>query len=108
MTSGTRTALWIAIAGLAVGLASASRSATPGDADGDGIPDTLDKCMLDSRNKTADCDTDGDGYGNVCDPDFNQSFTVNAVDLTDYFVPSLKSHVPASTGTDMDCDGKVT
>jgi hypothetical protein len=102
--------VWIAIVALAVALPGASLAASPGDADGDGVPDAIDKCTLDSRNAapSANCDTDGDGYGNVCDPDFDQNFAVNANDYTRYFVPSFKSHVPASTGTDMDCDGKVT
>jgi hypothetical protein len=96
------------ILGLAFALACPAFAAA-GDADGDGIPDTLDKCTLDSRNATsgADCDSDGDGYGNVCDPDFDQSFGVNSNDYARYFVPSLKSHAPAKTGTDMDCNGKV-
>jgi len=34
--------VWIAIAGIAVGLPSASLAAA-GDADGDGIPDAIDK-----------------------------------------------------------------
>jgi hypothetical protein len=75
--------------------------------DGDCIPDQLDKCSLDSRNAAATCDTDNDGYGNVCDPDFDQSFGVNSTDYARYFVPSMKSHAPAKTGTDMDCNGKV-
>ena len=91
---------------LALALPLASWAAA-GDADGDGIPDALDKCMLDSRNKTADCDTDGDGYGNVCDPDFDQDFAVTAHDFGKYFAPSMKSGTPASTGTDLNCDGKV-
>jgi hypothetical protein len=37
------------------------------DSDGDDVPDSLDKCSLDSRNVTSPCDTDGDGYGNPCD-----------------------------------------
>jgi uncharacterized protein (TIGR03790 family) len=39
------------------------------DADGDGVPDASDNCIFvpnaDQR------DTDGDGYGNACDPDVN-------------------------------------
>ena len=99
----------MAILGLAVALPLAALAAAPGDADGDGIPDALDKCTLDSRNAApgANCDTDSDGYGNVCDPDFDQNFAVNANDFARYFTPSFKSHVPASTGTDLNCDGSV-
>ena len=41
------------------------------DADGDGVPDASDDCIFvpnpDQR------DTDGDGYGNLCDPDFDNN-----------------------------------
>jgi len=60
------------------------------DADGDGIPDVLDKCMVDSRNVAMTCDTDQDGYGNVCDGDFNQDGLVNATDFGMFFVPKFK------------------
>ena len=50
---------------------------------------------LDSRNASATCDTDGDGYGSVCDPDFDQNFTTNAVDFSMFFIPSFKTVNPA-------------
>jgi hypothetical protein len=82
-----------------------------GDSDCDGIPDVLDKCSIDSRNATAPatCDSDTDGYGNVCDPDFNQDFSVNAVDFGMFFVPAFKGQDPAPwpQGLDMNCDGVV-
>ena len=76
------------------------------DNDTDGIPDVLDKCLRDSRNATAPatCDTDTDGYGNVCDGDFDQNFTVNATDFGTYFVPAFKGG-SAARGQDMDCSG---
>jgi len=49
------------------------------DADGDGIPDDIDNCLgvfnPDQR------DTDGDGFGNRCDADFNNDGVVNFADL---------------------------
>ncbi|TMA31716.1 MAG: hypothetical protein E6J87_15000 [Deltaproteobacteria bacterium] len=51
---------------------------------------------LDSRNASATCDTDGDGYGNPCDPDFDQNFVVNATDLAMFFVPSFKTGAPGA------------
>ncbi len=49
------------------------------DSDGDGIADSIDNCVnvanADQR------DTDIDGYGNRCDPDFNNDRIVNAIDL---------------------------
>ena len=99
----------MAIVGLGLAIACPAFAAQS-DADGDGIPDALDKCMLDSRNAAtgADCDADRDGYGNVCDPDFDQSLGVNANDFSKYFVPALKGKAPATRGADMDCDGQVT
>jgi sugar lactone lactonase YvrE len=49
------------------------------DRDGDGLLDAVDDCPLypnaDQR------DVDGDGYGSVCDPDFNNDGVVGAADL---------------------------
>jgi hypothetical protein len=49
------------------------------DRDGDGLLDVADDCPLypnaDQR------DVDGDGYGNACDPDFNNDGLVGAADL---------------------------
>lgn len=49
------------------------------DTDGDGIADTNDNCTL--VGNADQLDTDSDGYGNRCDPDFNNDYVVNAVDL---------------------------
>jgi hypothetical protein len=94
---------------LAIGFPVASFAGLAPDADGDGIPDVLDKCTLDSRNATAPatCDTDTDGYGNPCDGDFDQNYTTNSTDFSTYFVPSFKSGTPGSRGTDMDCNTTV-
>jgi subtilisin family serine protease len=58
------------------------------DADGDGIGNLLDNCTLipNGPNDTATAgpsqnDTDMDGYGNMCDADFNQDGGVNGFDL---------------------------
>ncbi len=62
-------------------MASTTWSTGP-DTDGDGVPDTGDNCTevanADQR------DTDNDGYGNICDGDFNNDSIVNASDLA-YF-----------------------
>jgi len=49
------------------------------DADGDGIDDSLDNCILEYNPDQADAD--GDGYGNLCDADFNNDCIVNMTDL---------------------------
>ena len=49
------------------------------DADSDGVIDGFDNCTLSANADQRD--TDADGYGNVCDPDFNNDGIVNTVDL---------------------------
>jgi hypothetical protein len=97
---------------LLIGFPIASFAGLAPDADGDGIPDVLDKCTIDSRNATAPatCDTDTDGYGNVCDPDFNQDNAVTSADFGMLFVPAFKGIDPAPwpQGMDMNCDNAVT
>jgi hypothetical protein len=58
------------------------------DADADGAPDHADNCTLAPNGpKVRDAggasqrDTDGDGIGNLCDADFDQSGLVNLIDL---------------------------
>ena len=87
-------------------------AASPGpllEGDGDGIPDVLDKCTEDSRNGTAPstCDSDCDGYGNVCDADFDQNFISSAGDFGSYFIPAFKGLIAPTRGQDMDCNGTV-
>ena len=93
---------------ISIGFPIASFAGLAPDADGDGIPDVLDKCTLDSRNATAPatCDTDVDGYGNTCDADFDQSFAVNANDFSTYFLPAFKGGA-FTRGQDMDCSGAM-
>jgi hypothetical protein len=50
------------------------------DTDGDGVADNLDNCRLIAN--TNQRDTDSDGYGNICDPDFNQNKVVDPADLS--------------------------
>ncbi len=49
------------------------------DADGDGVPDASDNCTLTANPDQRD--TNGDGFGNLCDADLNDDGTINAVDL---------------------------
>ena len=58
------------------------------DTDGDGIADALDNCILAPNGPlipdaggNSQRDTDGDNYGNVCDPDLDNDLIVNAADL---------------------------
>ena len=71
------------------------------DSDGDGVDDQSDNCILvfnpDQR------DTDGDDYGNICDPDFDNNLIVNASDLA-YMKTNFFSNDPDA---DLNGDGVV-
>jgi hypothetical protein len=75
-------------------------ASTP-DSDGDGVPSGDDNCA--SVFNPDQRDTNSDGFGNACDPDFNQDNVVNAVDLG-----LLKSFFfRADDDTDLNGDGVV-
>jgi hypothetical protein len=99
----------MAFATLVIGYPIASFAGLAPDGDGDGIPDVLDKCTVDSRNAASPCDDDVDGYGNVCDADFDQNYAVNSVDFGMLFIPAFKNldPTPWPQGMDMDCNGAV-
>jgi hypothetical protein len=77
------------------------------DNDNDGVPDVLDNCFTIPNAGAESCDTDMDGYGNVCDGDFNQSNIVDATDFSVVFLPDFVAGVDAGTGTDQNCSGIV-
>ena len=49
------------------------------DSDGDGVDDPADNCTLVPNSDQRD--TNGDRYGNTCDPDLNNDLRVNFADL---------------------------
>ena len=49
------------------------------DTDGDGVPDDEDNCTAVPNSDQRD--TNGDGFGNICDADLNNDLIVNATDL---------------------------
>jgi uncharacterized repeat protein (TIGR01451 family) len=81
------------------------------DTDGDGIPDRLDNCIHVPNGPDApdagghsQRDTDGDGFGNVCDADLNND---GMVTVTDFMI--LRSRLNTSDpDADLDGDGQVT
>src|SRR5215470_3779881 len=83
-----------------LGLSFAAFAGPSTDTDGDGVFDVLDNCVNVKNAAPQDCDTDKDGYGNMCDGDFDQ----------DYFMwlgDAAGGYDVSGTGTDMDCDGYV-
>ena len=73
------------------------------DVDSDSKQDTLDNCLL--KPNANQRDTDNDGYGNLCDPDFNGDFVVDNTDLNTMKAQFLKKN--PDTNVDLDGDGKV-
>lgn len=52
------------------------------DTDRDGVPDSRDNCI--NVANPGQIDSDGDGYGNVCDGDLNNDGIVNSIDLAQF------------------------
>ncbi|MEM6640343.1 MAG: S8 family serine peptidase [Pseudomonadota bacterium] len=76
------------------------------DGDGDGVEDFEDNCTLISN--ASQCDSDGDGFGNHCDADFNNDGFVNFVDLGLLRVGFFgTSEEPEFNELDLNCDGAI-
>ncbi|MEM7083032.1 MAG: thrombospondin type 3 repeat-containing protein [Pseudomonadota bacterium] len=75
---------------------------TVADADGDSVGDNVDNCSVVAN--ASQVDTDGDGYGNACDPDFNNDCVVNFIDFS-----ALSSQFLSTTSPlyDLNSDGVV-
>ncbi len=71
------------------------------DSDSDAIKNFMDNCT--EVNNTSQRDTNGDGYGNICDPDLDDSGAVNFADLN-----IMKSRFfTADADADLNGDGAV-
>ena len=71
------------------------------DTDNDGVFDSIDNCTL--VQNPLQRDTDSDGYGNFCDPDFDNNLVVGAYDLA-YFKSTFFTTDPDA---DLNGDGIV-
>lgn len=89
----------------AVGLAADGAYATcHDDLDGDGVPDPYDNCL--EVHNPSQIDTNRDGLGNACDPDYDQDGDVDVLDFA-VFLPAFTGAAP-NPDADHDGDGLTT
>ena len=79
----------------------------PADTDADGVPDVQDNCLtvangplLPDSGGNSQLDTDGDGFGNSCDPDFDNDGIVGPGDFS-----ALKSGFGQTGLPELDLNG---
>jgi hypothetical protein len=92
---------------LSMGFALSASAGTVNDLDGDLVPDAFDNCSNVPNGSTTACyqtDADNDGFGNVCDADFDQN---NVVTVTDFntLLGVFGQNAPVQ---DLDCSGAIT
>ena len=72
--------------------------------DGDGVPLLADNCSEDVNPGELACDADGDGYGNICDCDLDQSNSCTTADI-----PPFKTALTSGAAVaDINCSGATT
>jgi hypothetical protein len=87
---------------LGLGVVATGTGAFAHEPDGDDRAAIEDNCTLEANADQRD--TDGDGFGNVCDADFTNDCAVNFADLAVMKGAFLE---PSTTDTDMDGDGNT-
>jgi len=76
------------------------------DSDQDGIQDDLDNCP--KKYNPDQTDSDHDGVGNVCDPDFPNLYVIDRIDFKDFAVLALAWSQQGDTlVADLDKNGAV-
>ena len=77
------------------------------DTDGDGVCDLIDNCVDVANASPIDCDTDQDGYGNLCDGDFDNAGSprVSSGDFSNRWFLDFGAGTDSGVGTNMSCDG---
>jgi hypothetical protein len=89
----------------------------PTDSDGDGVPDSVDNCievpngpLIPDAGGASQRDTDGDGYGNLCDGDLNNSGFVTTIDyvMLRNLINQSAASSPEAAAADLNGSGLVT
>ncbi len=92
---------------LAFGFATSAYAGSVADSDSDLVPDVFDNCVNapngPGQAPNNQVDTDADGFGNLCDGDFNNSG--GNVDLNDFNLFLGDFGNPATSQFDHDADG---
>jgi hypothetical protein len=88
---------------LAAGVSFTSFAGSLADADGDLVPDGFDNCS--AKANTDQLDSNQDGYGNVCDADFDNNGTVGQTDFTILGQSFGTALGQPGYNADVDCDG---
>jgi len=92
---------------LFIGVPFAASAGPAPDQDGDGQPNVVDNCSLLAQVPTyaaQGCDTQQDGFGNICDGDFNEDLAVDGGDFAIFSPDFIAGNDLSGTGTDMNCD----
>ena len=108
----TRNLIALGCAGLlAFGLSFSAFAGSVTDTDADGVPDAYDNCSttpngpsLGTGSCNAQEDYDQDGYGQICDADFDNN---NSTVIGDLNALLANFGVAADLPTDIDCNGST-
>ena len=89
-----------------IGESSVKVTVSP-DSDDDGVLDALDNCTL--AHNPEQHDTDGDGYGNMCDGDLNNDGSTNTLDLNLYKLAHRANigNINYNADADFNGDGQI-
>lgn len=93
----------------AFALASPASAGSVSDSDADLVPDAYDNCTTYQNGPANACnqvDVDQDGYGNNCDPDYDNNFATTTADFQIYFDAFVG--IAPDLRTDHDCNGSTT
>ena len=90
---------------LAAGLSFGVGAGPIVDSDSDGIIDELDNCS--NIANVDQFDADVDGYGSICDGDFDDDFIVFGTDYSSLAAAFGSNSPPAAKELDMDNDGLI-